>query len=150
MQIKIPIFAVLMLVMTSCVSTKNTIKNIDDSAPQPTLTKDDTFVISKFSTDKKYGYDPDFPINVYFRSTQNDSINQKRFLNALTGPNGEKISYRKVDTCCPFPSAKSVLGAGYLDIYEVKWTGLTIPLKLYLNIFEKGALLVPVGMGLKK
>lgn len=144
----IPIFC--MVLLASCVSTKNTIKNIDDGAPTPTLTKDNTFLITDFSTDKKYGYDPDYPVNVFFRNTLNDSINQQRYLNALAGPKGEKIFFKKVETCCPFPSKKSLMGAGYIDIYEVTWVGLRNPLRLYINMFEKGALLVPVGMGLKK
>jgi len=45
------------------------------------------------------------------------------FFNAITGPNGEKISFEKIDTCCPFPSKKSVMGAGTLDLYEVKFEG---------------------------
>lgn len=144
----LPIFC--MLVMASCVSTKNTIKNIDDHAPVPTLTKDNTFLITQFSSDKKYGYDPDYPVNVFFRNTLNDTINQQRYLNALAGPKGEKITFKKVDTCCPFPSTKTVMGAGYLDIYEVTWAGIKSPLRLYINMFEKGALMVPVGMGIKK
>ena len=139
-----------LVIMASCVSTKSTIKNIDDNAPVPTLTKDNTFLITKFSTDKRYGYDPDFPVNVFFRNTLNDSINAQRYLNALAGPKGEKVTFRKVETCCPFPSKKTVMGAGYLDIYEVTWVGQKSPLRLYINMFEKGVLMVPVGMGLRK
>ena len=144
------IAVLLLMLLTSCVSTKSTIKNIDDSAPIPTLTKDNTFLITKFSTDKRYGFDPDFPVNVYFRNTNNDSINQQRFIRALAGPKGEKLAFKKVETCCPFPSKKTVMGAGYLDIYEVTWEGLAKPLRLYINMFEKGILMVPVGMGLAK
>jgi hypothetical protein len=134
---------------SSCVSTRSTIKNIDDNAPIPIL-KGDAFVLTEFSKDKKYGYDPDYPVNVYFRSSKDENINAQRFLNALSGPNGEKISYSKVDTCCPFPSKKTDMGAGFVDIYEISWQGLSKPIRLYINIFEKGALQVPIGFGLKK
>jgi hypothetical protein len=77
-------------------------------------------------------------------------INQQRFLNALAGPNGEKITYKKIESCCPFPTKKSEMGAGFLDIYELTWEGQTAPVKLYLNIYEKGVLMVPVGLSLKK
>ncbi|MBF6608344.1 MAG: 2-dehydro-3-deoxyphosphooctonate aldolase [Flavobacterium sp.] len=145
-------FLILLLIAVSsvgCVSTKNTIRNIDNNAPVPRLDKNDNFIVTDFSTDRKYGYDPDYPVNVFFRNTANDSINQKRYLNALAGPNGEKIFFRKVDTCCPFPSEHSVMGAGYLDIYEISWVGQKKPIRLYINIYEKGLLKVPMGMGLK-
>jgi hypothetical protein len=37
-----------------------------------------------------------------------------------------------------------------LDIYEITWTGQKAPIRLYLNYFEKGVLMVPVGLTLKK
>ncbi len=135
--------------LTSCVSTKNTIQNIDNNAPIPKLNKDGNFILHEFATDKKYGYDPDYPINVFYSNTVNDTINQRRYLKALSGPKGEKISYVKVGTCCPFPSKHSVMGAGFLDVFEIKWPNQKEPLTLYLNIYEKGLLKVPVGLGLK-
>lgn len=140
----------LMVFAFGCVSTKSTIKNIDDNAPIPKLNKNGSFVITEYSTDKKYGYDKDYPINVFYRNSMNESINQIRFLDALAGPNGEKIFYKKLESCCPFPTKKSEMGAGFLDVYEVSWVGQIKPVLLYMNIYEKGALMVPVGFSLKK
>jgi hypothetical protein len=42
------------------------------------------------------------------------------------------------------------MGAGFLEAYELSWEGLSKPIILYLNIYEKGVLMVPVGLGLKK
>jgi hypothetical protein len=139
-----------LLFMNSCVSTKSTLKNVDDNAPTPRLSSENTFIITEYSTDKKYGYDKDYPINVFYYSTRNETINQERYLNALTGPKGQKISFKKIESCCPFPTKRSEMGAGFLDIYEVQWAGLNKPILLYLNIYEKGYLKVPVGFGLKK
>lgn len=133
----------------SCVSTKSTIKNIDDNAPIPKLTANNTFVLTEYTKDKKYGYDPDYPINVFFRNTKDESINQQRFLNALTGPRGEKLAYSKLESCCPFPTKRNDVGAGLLDVYEITWEGNKTPVKLYFNIFEKGALLCPIGLKIK-
>jgi hypothetical protein len=144
---KIILFLVI-LVMTSCRSMKSSLKNVDDSAPNLTLTKDNTFLITKYSTDKKYGYDKDYPINIFYRNTQNQTVNQERFLKALAGPNGEKITYTKLESCCPFPTKHSDMGAGLLEVYELKWAGQKKPLLLYLNIYEKGYLMVPVGLTL--
>jgi hypothetical protein len=68
----------------------------------------------------------------------------------LAGPNGEKITYIKLESCCPFPTKRSEMGAGLLDVYELKWEGLLKPIRLYLNIYEKGVLQVPVGLSLHK
>ena len=140
----------MLIVSASCVSTKSTLKNVDDNAPNLLLSNDDTFVITDYSTDKKYGYDADYPVNIFYRNTVNDTLNQQRFLNALAGPKGQKIIFSKLESCCPFPTKKTDLGAGFLDVYELKWEGQKKPIKLYLNIYEKGILMVPVGLSLKK
>lgn len=139
-----------LFLFVSCISTKSTLKNVDDNAPIPKLTKNNTFVITAFSKDKKYGYDKDYPINIFYRGTKDDVINQQRFLNALAGPNGEAITFSKLESCCPFPSKNTEMGAGFLDVYEIKWEGLKKPILLYLNIYERGQLMVPVGFSLKK
>ena len=143
-------FIVLLISMASCSSTQSTLKNTDDNAPNLTLSKDNTFVITAYSKDKKYGYDKDYPINIFFNNTNNETINQSRFLNALAGPKGEKITFTKLESCCPFPTKRSEMGAGFLDVYEVTWDGLKKPIVLYVNIYERGLLMVPVGLGLKK
>ena len=140
----------MLIVSASCVSTKSTLKNVDDNAPNLLLSNDNTFVINDYSTDKKYGYDADYPVNIFYRNTVNNTLNQQRFLNALAGPKGQKIIYSKLESCCPFPTKKTDLGAGFLDVYELKWEGQKKPIKLYLNIYEKGILMVPVGLSLKK
>lgn len=140
----------LAIVCLSCVSTKSTLKNVDDNAPTPQLTKHNTFVLTEYSSDKKYGYDKDYPINVFYKDTKNEDLNAKRFLDALSGPKGEKVFYKKLESCCPFPTKRDPIGAGFLDVYEITWVGLKRPIKLYLNIYEKGKLMVPVGFSAKK
>jgi hypothetical protein len=147
---KIILVLFLALTAVSCVSTKSTLKNVDDNAPDLVLKKNNTFAITLFSSDKKYGYDPDYPINIFFQNTNNEALNETRFLNALAGPNGEKITYTRLETCCPFPTKRSNMGAGFLNVYDLKWEGQKKPVKLYLNIYEKGILMVPMGLSLKK
>ena len=151
MKIKsIVLLIVLLIGSVSCVSTKSTLRNVDDTAPIPQLTANNTFVITSFSKDPKYGYNPDYPINVFYKNTKDESINPQRYLNALTGPKGEKIFYKKIEVCCPFPTKNSEMGGGFLAVYEITWVGQKKTVKLYLNIYEKGALLVPMGFGLAK
>ncbi|MCI9846449.1 2-dehydro-3-deoxyphosphooctonate aldolase [Flavobacterium pectinovorum] len=147
---KITFLIVLLIAATSCVSTKSTLKNVDDNAPDLVLSKNNTFIIKEFSKDKKYGYNPDYPINIFYRNTKDETLNETRFLNALAGPNGEKITYTRLETCCPFPTKRSDMGAGFLNVYELKWEGQKKPATLYLNIYEKGILMVPMGLTLKQ
>lgn len=147
--IKLSFFAVLLSLFTSCVSTRSTLKNVDDNAPIPTL-KDNAFVLTEYSKDKKYGYDPDYPVNVFYKDAKNENLNAERFLRALAGPNGETITFTKLESCCPFPTKRTEMGAGFLDTYEIQWEGQKKPIKLYINIYERGYLLVPVGLSAKK
>ncbi|MNV79152.1 hypothetical protein D3C71_1726890 [compost metagenome] len=147
---KIALLIVLLISASSCVSSKSTLKNVDDNAPDLILKKDNTFSITQFAKDKKYGYDPDYPINIFYQNTNNEALNEVRFLNALAGPNGEKITFHRLETCCPFPTKRSNMGAGFLNVYELKWEGQKKPVKLYLNIYEKGILMVPMGLRLKQ
>jgi len=149
-KIYLILLSVVTLLTTSCVSTKSTLKNVDDKAPIPSLTKNNTFLITQYSKDKKYGYEPDYPVNVFYKNTKDENLNSKRFLDALAGPKGETIIYTKLESCCPFPTKKANVGAGFLDVYELTWKGQTKPIKIYMNIYEKGYLMVPVGLSLKK
>ena len=136
-------------VSTSCVSTRNTIKNIDDNAIMPALNKEKNFIITETSNSRKYAYDQDYPINLGFLPVTAAEINVKRFFGALAGPEGQALVYKKVDSCCPFPSKKNEMGAGILDIYEVTWDGLSTPKKIYINLYEKGKVLAPQGLSIK-
>lgn len=147
---KLTLFVALISVFTSCVSTKSSLKNVDDNAPIPTLTKDNTFLLTEYSKDRKYGYDADYPVNVFYQNAKDENLNAERYLNALAGPKGEKITFTKIESCCPFPTKRVEIGAGFLDIYELKWNGQDQPVKLYINIYERGYLLVPVGLSVKK
>ncbi len=136
--------------LSACTSTKNTIRNIDDTIPMPALSKEKTFIITETSTDAKYGFDQDYPVNLGFLPIQTAEINIKRYFGALSGPNGEALKYNKVDSCCPFPSKKNEMGAGIIDIYEVTWDGLKTPHRIYINLYEKGKVMAPKGFGIRK
>lgn len=136
-------------VLTSCVSTKSTLKNIDNNAMRP-LIKDKAYQITEYATDTKYGYDSDYPINIGFIHEKQEDINVQYFFNGLEGPNGEKITYRKIETCCPFPTKNSLMGAGTIGIYEITFEETQKKITLYFNTFEKGKILCPKGLRIKK
>lgn len=137
--------------LISCISTRNTIRNIDDTVPGPQLNEAySSFIITKLATNKKYAYHQDYPVNVGFTTLADGTNNQIRFLNALAGPNGEKITFKLVDTCCPFPTKKSDMGAGMIDIFEITWQGNSTPVRIYINKYEKGELMIPLGFTARK
>lgn len=138
-----------LMCFTSCVSTKSTIKNIDNSAIKPVI-KDGAYVIKEYADSKKYGYDQDYPINIGVIQDKNENIYVDYFFNGITGPNGEKLTYKKTDTCCPFPTKYNKIGGGLLSIYEVTWKGQQKPIHLYFNIYERGKIVCPVGLTIKK
>lgn len=150
MKLKFLISITFLIVLSSCVSTKSTLKNVDNKLAYPRLTKENTFVISETSKDPKYGYDKDYPVNIFFNNPNDENINPKRYFNSLTGPNGEKIIFTKTGICCPFPSKNIQTGGAFLDVYEISYEGLQVPLEIYINRYEKGAILAPLGFGLKK
>jgi len=151
MKIKRYLFLIMSsLILTSCVSTKLTIKNIDDSAKSPELLNSKTYKLTKTATDKNYGYDQDYPVNIGFGNLKQREINAEKFLNALLGPNGEEITYTKDGDCCPFPTGKSELGSGMLGVYIITWEGNSKPLTLYINIYEKSEVFIPKGLTAKK
>ncbi|OIQ20148.1 MAG: 2-dehydro-3-deoxyphosphooctonate aldolase [Flavobacterium sp. MedPE-SWcel] len=145
----LPYFLIIAL-STSCISTRLTIKNIDDFALVPPLSKEKTFILTEISSDDKYGYDPDYPVNLGYLPIRNAVINVKRYFGALSGPEGQAITYKLVDSCCPFPSSKNNMGAGILDIYEINWEGLTEPKRIHINLYERGKVIAPLGLGIKK
>ena len=139
-----------LLVMTSCVSTKNTIQNIDDNAILPQIVEGQ-FLLTETATDTKYGYSEFYPVNLGFSKYENsNNLNVNRFFNAITGPNGEKVTYKIIETCCPFPSKNNKMGAGTLDLYEIYFNGTLSDKKIYINTFEKGNVVCPKGFSIKK
>ena len=143
------LFHLILLCFTSCISTKSTIKNIDNSAIKPVV-KDEAYLLKEYADSKKYGYNQDYPINIGVVQEKNENIYVGYFFNGITGPNGEPVTYKKTDTCCPFPTKYNKLGGGLLSIYEVTWKGQTKPVQLYFNIYERGKIVCPIGLTIKK
>lgn len=134
----------LSLSLTGCVSTQSTIKNIDDKAIKPAI-KNNHFVITEYANDRKYGYDKDYPINIGFNRENEAPKNIGYFFNALLGEKNDKFTYTKLESCCPFPTKRTNMGAGTLDVYEVTFSDTGKKVQLYFNIYEKGKILCPKG-----
>lgn len=141
---KLRLIALLALCI-SCTSTKQTVLNINDNAPTPAL-KEGRFVLKNASNDPRYGYREAYPVNVFYLTANNDTINAVRYLKSLRGPKGEAVRYTHLGSCCPFPTNRTMVGAGFIQIYELESDGFTGKKKLYINPHAKGEILIPQGL----
>ena len=145
------------LLLTACKSVEKVIKTtvvervVDYGSPrvEQRLVNDQVFHIGEYSTDKTYGYTEENPIMV--GGGMEGPKNQVRFLNALAGPQGEQVSYRRLGSCCPFRTKNGMLGdSGMLDRYEITYESLRTPIVLYLNMYDSDVLKAPVGFTLRQ
>ena len=138
------IYMGILTLIISCSSTKQTvITNLKDNQ---------TFELTKISTDPTYGLSEKNPIQVGGVDKKEGPLNERRFLNALAGPNGEEISYYRAGSCCPIKSKNNPLGfeSVMLDKYRVTWKGSKDTVSIYINMYDYGVLKAPVGFTIKK
>jgi hypothetical protein len=77
--------------------------------------------------------------------------NERRFLNSLSGPNGEDVQYFRAGSCCAFKTPNGLMdNTGMLDRYRLTWTGSSDTLNIYINMYDKGNLMIPAGLTAKK
>jgi len=143
----LPIF--LLLACSSSKKTTSTQKDIYSSS-QAKMLNDQTFQLTSVSDDDSYGYSEKNPIKVGGVKNNEGPTNERRFLNALLGPDNELVKYHRVGSCCPFDSPNGLMGGGLLDRYEVTYEGLNKPIILYINMYDYGVLMAPKGFTFKK
>lgn len=150
--LQLVLFAIISLVFTLCaparpggytppVATKSEVKKATGE-----LLNANTFKLTEVSTDETYGYSEKNAIQVGGAKDQAGPTNERRFLNALLGPNGETVEYVRLGSCCPVPSKNALYGKNaILDKYEVKYDGLEKPIILYINMYDYSPLKAPKG-----
>ena len=132
----------------ACSSTKNSSSSNDIKTE---LLNNNTFLLKEISKDKTYGLSEKNPVQVGGVDADEGPINERRFLNALAGPHGEKVSYYRAGSCCPIKSDKAMFGDKVmLDDYRVTWEGSTDTVSIYINMYDYGQLKAPVGFTIKK
>lgn len=110
---------------------------------------DDTFLLVEFSKDKSYAFNPKNPVKVGGK-IDSGVKNERRYLNALIAPNGERVKYHRIGSCCHFKTPNGLFGDGaVLDNYAVYWKGCKDTLNIYINIYDEGDLFIPVGFEAK-
>ena len=126
---KLPLILICM-VLVGCTNGKRTNGDIPRSTESVTM---------------EYGYSPENPIRVGDGDATNGPMNERIFLSSLRGPNGEKVSFNRLGSCCEFETPNGFLGGGLLDMYEVNYDGLAEPKILYLNMYDPGEIKPPRG-----
>lgn len=104
-----------------------------------------TFKIDEVAKSAAYGYTSQQPIKVGGADDNQGILNERRFLNALRGPNGESVTYKLKGSCCYYKLPdSSVANIGLLDQYELTVSGQKYI--LFLSSFEAAEeLLAPKG-----
>lgn len=140
-----------LIIALGCMSRKS--RTTGDTGAGDTRTRqveyinDDSYYLTDFSDDSSYGYEKSNPVKVGGVKDSNGPKNERRFLNALLGPNGEELKYFRAGSCCPFKTPNGFIGnSGMLDAYMVYWDGAKDTLAIYINMYDKGDLKVPVGL----
>ena len=137
---------VVLLTLVACGSSMNTYKT---SGKKPVLLNNSTFKIDIYSDDPTYGYTEKNPIMV--GGVSEGPLNERRFLNALMGPNGEAITYSRIGSCCHFKTKNGLSGkADLLDMYRIAYKGLEKEIVLYINMYDADELKIPVGFKKKE
>lgn len=102
---------------------------------------------AEMNADSTYGYSEKNPIKV--GGERNGPANERKFLNSLSGPNGEIVKYNRTGSCCHFETRNSSFGMGMLDIFRVTYEGKKDTVTLYLNMYDEAELKAPVGFKFK-
>jgi hypothetical protein len=142
-----------LLIMLGCASQKaNTTTGAGDTqSSQPVFLNDNTYLLTEASNDETYGYKKSNPIKVGGSRESAGPTNERRFLNALLGPNGEEVRYLRTGSCCPFKTPNGLIdNTGMLDRYRITWTGTQDTLDLFINMYDKGDLQIPVRLTARK
>lgn len=150
------LYTIFVLLIVACGSQKPTLASdkaatLSDGKHAQILANEFAFLIKKTTTDKTYGYEPTNAIKVGGVSDGEGPINERRFLNALAGPNGELLSYVRLGSCCPQPSKNATFGdMAVLDNYKIWFEGRTDTLNLYINMYDSEELFIPVGFSTRE
>ena len=147
--LRVSFAALYLLIVCGCASVTPTqpilaTTSVDGKLPQFDSREASSFYrLDRLSDDPEYGYHKEKPIKV--GGGREGPINQRKYLSSLTGPHGEPVQFHRVGSCCRFEDPSLPMGAGLLDVYEVRYAGQTSPVRLYLNMYQQSELFIPLG-----
>lgn len=97
----------------------------------------------------EYGFSESNPVLVGGLGGSGPVDNEHLYLDRLRGPDGQRVRYERLGSCCAFPSPNGLFGdSGLLDHYLVTYDGLAHPLSIYLDMYDPGEARAPLGFTL--
>lgn len=126
-----------LVLLASCATTQKA--QIQDNGP---------IEITKISEDATYGSEKN-PILVGGVADSKGPQNERAYLDLLAGPEGQKITYDRVKSCCSFSTERGFMGKGLLDVYKITYQGQKEPIYLYINMYDYQTLYAPVGFTIR-
>lgn len=157
-QIKVLLLSSIILTqITACGVSKSSLnsssskKGVGDTRTEEVQYFDDyTYLLLNSAADSTYGYTSKNPVCVGGISDERALAPTKHYLNALLGPNGEEIKAFRYGSCCGFKTPNGMINnTGLLDHYGVYWEG-SDTISIYINIYDKGNLFIPLGLNSKQ
>ncbi len=143
-----------LVLLFSCSSSRTvgTSKGDGDTRTKPVVSIDDNaYLLTEYAADETYAYDKSNPVKVGGSKESSGPKNERWYLNGLLGPNGEEIKYFRAGSCCAFKTPNGLMdNTGLLDRYRVFWEGGKDTLDIYINMYDKGDLKIPVGLTARK
>ena len=141
-----------MLMLIGCTPIEKTTKSdqINDEKVVLGYINPNTFQLYDIATEVKYGYTSEFSIKVGGRVEGDHVLNERRYLNALTGPKGETVVYKQLGSCCYVK--KNIRGENqltYLDKFEIFYKGNPQRFIIFINTFEAAKMFAPKGFSFK-
>lgn len=135
--------------MLACTSPRSMQATGDSRTISLAFIDDNTYLLVEQANDKSYGLTAGNPVKV--GGLKEGPKNERRFLNALLGPNGQEVRYYRAGSCCPFETPNGLINnVGMLDRYRVSWVGSRDTVDIYINMYDAGDLKIPVGFTAKK
>jgi len=142
---------VMVVYMTACGPQKNVINKDKNESESVIYLNENTYLLTETANDKTYGYEKSNPIKVGGVNENSGPRNERRFLNALLGPNGEEVKYYRDGSCCAFKTPNGIIdNYGMLDKYRISWKGNKDTLDIFINMYDKENLKIPMGLTAKK
>src|SRR5688572_2841265 len=90
--------------------------------------------------DPTYGYTTENPVQVG-GGAMYVKAREQRYLDALRGPGGQSIQYKRIGSVPQSPNSRTIL-----DRYEVTYGGLEQPMTLYLDAYHFWTPRAPKGL----
>lgn len=144
MKIKHLFFGFGLLAIAACTGSK-TLSTTESEPSYYATNPNDAFEVTEYAKDKNYGYTEDDPILVGKPGGMGGPKEERMFLNALKGPLGQDIGYRRLGSCCNFKTDNGYMGGGLLDKYEIIWEDQEEPVILFINMYDHGDMYIPEG-----